>query len=349
MTMATGNSCLEQQLPENGQLCFDLQVTPIQIGCGNRAATPCGATCCDPLDGSCGDNCGLTCDVGWADCNHDASDGCEVALAPTHTKLCNGACIASDTCCTSDDCFAPPTPPACYRGTCPAPGGDCVYVAKSTASICGATCCNAIDGRCGSDCSLSCLPHFGNCDGDAGDGCETDLTTSVSDCGQCGRACRAGANVAMPACAGGLCPSTCTPGFSNCSQPPAPAPDDGCECPTPDCCAGFCQTSHKNGFGQLFYDCVVLGEYDSMQATSAAKAYDPNGRITSNLKFVDPADGTSAVFAVCNSTAVDCPCWVYSATGQDTSAVGHAFLKNDPPSPVNCVPPFKGFGNPLWN
>jgi hypothetical protein len=102
-------------------------------------------------------------------------------------------------------------------------------------------------------CRSSCVAGFGNCVQPAApaadDGCETALTTSVSNCGACGRACStAGANTAS--CAAGLCNSTCAVGFSNCTQPVAPAPDDGCETPTSSSttscggCARACASDH---------------------------------------------------------------------------------------------------------
>jgi hypothetical protein len=352
MTLATGSSCFEQQLPAGGQLCFSLLVTPIVVGCGNALAKHCDATCCDPLNGSCNVTCALDCDPGWADCNNDASDGCEVSLATADKKLCGNVCFASDSCCTNADCIAEPFPAACYVGMCSGAGGACTYVEKSTATICGGTCCNAIGGNCRSDCTLMCLAEKGNCNGDSGDGCETDLRTSVAHCGACGRACRADSeNVDTAVCAGGVCASTSKPGPSNCSQPAASMLDDGCECATPACCAGFCQTIHTNGFGQTFFDCVILGEYDENQASKAAKAYNANGVVSAGRSFVDPGDASHSIWAVCNSTSVDCPCWAYSSSGgSDSTAVGRALVAQ-PASPTNCLPPFTATvnGARLWN
>jgi hypothetical protein len=64
-------------------------------------------------------------------------------------------------------------------------------------------------------CSYTCNMSYGDCNSDltnaAGNGCETDLRTTVAHCGMCGRACsnRNG----TPACMDGMCSITCNPGF----------------------------------------------------------------------------------------------------------------------------------------
>jgi hypothetical protein len=78
----------------------------------------------------------------------------------------------------------------------------------------------------------SCLGSYGNCVLPAApavdDGCETDLSTSSSHCGDCDRACSS-AQVAELGCTGGLCTSSCRGSWGNCVLPAAPAVDDGCE------------------------------------------------------------------------------------------------------------------------
>jgi hypothetical protein len=54
-------------------------------------------------------------------------------------------------------------------------------------------------------------------------GCEVDLSTSVSHCGRCGNAC-VGAN-GTPMCTSGVCAFTCNDGFGDCDMNPA----NGCE------------------------------------------------------------------------------------------------------------------------
>lgn len=107
-----------------------------------------------------------------------------------------------------------------------------------------------------STCQLNCNAGFGNCDGNAANGCEVDVRTNLMHCGACGRACTAGANQTA-ACTGGACRVTCNAGFGDCDGNPA----NGCEtnvntsvsncgrcgatCPAPaggtaTCTAGMC-------------------------------------------------------------------------------------------------------------
>lgn len=79
-------------------------------------------------------------------------------------------------------------------------------------------------GRCGVE---SCEAGWGNCDGNAANGCEVDTRTSPTDCGACRATCeRANASTT---CAAGVCALVgCRGGFGNCDADPS----NGCETPT---------------------------------------------------------------------------------------------------------------------
>jgi hypothetical protein len=70
--------------------------------------------------------------------------------------------------------------------------------------MCGRACAlanTAVNGCAAGACTVvGCAAGFGNCDGSAANGCETATATSVTNCGQCGRACAAGQT-----CAAGVC------------------------------------------------------------------------------------------------------------------------------------------------
>jgi hypothetical protein len=64
-----------------------------------------------------------------------------------------------------------------------------------------------------------CNLGYGDCNGNASDGCETNLGTSVTDCGSCHSPCTLGPTVvhASPACAGS-CSFACDTGYGNCDS-----------------------------------------------------------------------------------------------------------------------------------
>jgi hypothetical protein len=53
-------------------------------------------------------------------------------------------------------------------------------------------------------CTVVCNPGFQNCDGNGANGCETDTSSSATNCGACGHVCPTGG-----ACVAGQC--TCPP------------------------------------------------------------------------------------------------------------------------------------------
>ena len=72
---------------------------------------------------------------------------------------------------------------------------------------------------------VACLGTTGDCDGDVMTGCETDVSTSLFHCGQCGRSCPFDPPNGSPMCVMGNCQVACDPGFANCNGVLA----DGCE------------------------------------------------------------------------------------------------------------------------
>jgi hypothetical protein len=73
-------------------------------------------------------------------------------------------------------------------------------------------------------CALTCEAPYGNCDGSVLNGCETDLDTSLSHCGACGRACNPPNAIGL--CSSGACAIlACAGGFRDCDMSAA----NGCE------------------------------------------------------------------------------------------------------------------------
>ncbi|MBL8684829.1 MAG: hypothetical protein JNK05_36975 [Myxococcales bacterium] len=103
-------------------------------------------------------------------------------------------------------------------------GASCIDVQSSPAH-CGA-CDNACPGTTcsGGSCTATCRLGFGDCDGNATNGCESNLASSVQHCGRCGNECAF--NNASATCEMGVCRiGPCDPGFADCDGNPA----NGCE------------------------------------------------------------------------------------------------------------------------
>ncbi|MEO7483061.1 MAG: hypothetical protein ABIT81_04830 [Ferruginibacter sp.] len=95
---------------------------------------------------------------------------------------------------------------------CGACNNVCATVANSTP-----TCIN-------STCGINCNSGYGNCDNNNANGCETNLTNNLANCGACGNVCSAGAN-SSATCTSGVCGLVCNAGFGNCDNNNA----NGCE------------------------------------------------------------------------------------------------------------------------
>jgi hypothetical protein len=144
------------------------------------------------------------CGVGSTCCAERCVD---VSTAAAHCGACGNACSEGSSCCF---------------GRCVTPGGDALNCGRCglacsaangtpacTAGVCGVAACNA---------------GFGDCDGDAGNGCEAELSANPMNCGACGRGCTAGVN-ASTRCAAGACVAECNAGYGDCDGDAA----NGCE------------------------------------------------------------------------------------------------------------------------
>ncbi len=199
--------------------------------CGNACAAANGTPAC--VEGACAVS---ACDMGFGDCDRDASNGCEAELAANamNCGACGRPCTSGPN--ATSRCMASRCVNECAGGF-----GDCDDDASNgcetavtgDARHCG-RCGNACPGganatpRCAAGaCGLACAAGFGDCDGDAANGCETNLNTTVTACGACGVTCRYPNGNAS--CGAGLCSlSTCAAGFDNCDG----NADNGCETPT---------------------------------------------------------------------------------------------------------------------
>ncbi|MEZ4394166.1 MAG: hypothetical protein R3A48_24090 [Polyangiales bacterium] len=252
-------------------------------GCGMACASRpnSGASCA-------AGRCEYACAPGFADCDGDPSNGCEVDIRDSvaHCGACGRRCDPAN---ATAACVMG----ACAVGSCNAGFGDCdgnvtngcETDTRSSVAHCGGcgTACasrpNSLAGCASGACVLACLAGFADCDADPMNGCEVDTRTSVLNCGSCGRACRL--ENAASACAGGACRvASCAQGYGDCDADPV----NGCEvdlgrsalhcgacgmaCParanaTPSCTGGRCGFTCNAGFADCDGDAMNGCEVDT--------------------------------------------------------------------------------------
>jgi hypothetical protein len=165
--------------------------------------------------------CGVTCLGGSTLCG---SKCVELSNDPANCGSCGNACPVAQVC-SAGACGV-----TCLGGTTLC-GGKCVDTTNNPANC----------GSCGNACSLphaaalcanaacvigQCLAGYGDCNKDATDGCEHNLTTDQNNCGACGNVCALTPQTASVTCVASSCAvAACTPGYGDCNGTYA----DGCE------------------------------------------------------------------------------------------------------------------------
>ncbi len=173
------------------------------------------------------------CDAGYGDCNGSSLDGCETQLGSDSANCgrCGNTCVAANAMsgCSAGTC----TVIGCAAGfgNCnAAPADGCevsLQTSPSNCGVCGGVCparANASPACANGACAFTCGFGFGNCDGNATNGCETSLLADANNCGSCGTICTAAPNQSA-VCSSGACQRTCAPGFGDCDGNPS----NGCE------------------------------------------------------------------------------------------------------------------------
>jgi hypothetical protein len=209
--------------PENG--CETNLSRAVDCGmCGAVCSSVHGTPGCD------GNGCSIACDAGFGDCDARASTGCETPLAndAENCGACGAACANEHgaTTCSNGQCL-----PLCATGYLDCDGdaedGCETEIAASLENCggCGVSCqlANA-DEKCDAGvCKVvACDAGFDNCDGDATNGCEADLSRPVT-CGSCLNKCSE--NGGQASCSAGKCGISCAAGRDDCKN----GLSDGCE------------------------------------------------------------------------------------------------------------------------
>jgi hypothetical protein len=140
----------------------------------------------------------------------------DVQHDPANCGGCGKACAAGDACVSGTCAAAACAPP--YQAC----GGACTLATSDPANCgaCGKTCTPSgpnvlVACAAGSCVDAGCAPGYGDCDGLAATGCETDLH-ALDDCGACGVVC-APVHVGSPLCDHATCDyDACAAGFTDC-------------------------------------------------------------------------------------------------------------------------------------
>ncbi|HEX6244180.1 MAG TPA: hypothetical protein VFZ61_24860 [Polyangiales bacterium] len=264
MDACEGDSCTLSCAPgiadcdgDRGNGCeADLNGVESCGGCDQRCSNAHGSTVCV------GGRCVPTCAAGYTDCDADPRNGCEANTGgdPRHCGACGALCDALSQVCVAGSCQLSPCPTG--RAECDADAAlmcetdiqrsldHCGFCGNACSVEHGAPACSA-----GSCAVASCLPDYADCDAQAANGCEANLTSSTAHCGGCNAPCT-NAN-GTTRCSARQCLPSCGAGFADCDSSRA----NGCETPldtiancgacgrtctadggTPVCNAGSCAT-----------------------------------------------------------------------------------------------------------
>ncbi|XP_024358921.1 uncharacterized protein [Physcomitrium patens] len=179
--------------------------------------------------------CVFTCKAGWKNCNNKWSDGCETDVGKDINNCggcgtkCNLNVPWATTKCNNCKC----------ENTCKAGWKDCNKDLKDGCEVdvgkdvnnCGAcgTKCKTVPNastKCSNHkCMYTCNFGWKNCNNDWTDGCETEVSRNINNCGGCGSKCNSVVPYTSTKCSNQKCEYTCKAGWKDCNGDMK----DGCE------------------------------------------------------------------------------------------------------------------------
>jgi len=285
--------------------------------CGNACKLPhakskCGA---GPAGGPPAQCVIETCDPGWTDCDGVPANGCESNIT-SDTQSCGGC---------GKVCDGTNGQPGCVNGACGivcfAGFADCdnnvangceasLNFDPVNCGSCGKTCPaqgglpTCTNGVCGVG---TCPSGVADCDGNTGNGCETDVKSDPANCGACGNVCKVPTN-GTAHCTGGVCGFSCNSGYAACGTTvcndvssnakmcgtacdvcPPPGNGNG----TPSCEGGSCKISCGGGQSACGSSCFDLKTDKNHCGSCTTVCQDPQGGTSTCVNGVCVVNCTS--------------------------------------------------------
>jgi Cys-rich repeat protein len=263
--------------------------------------------------------CGFTCNPGFANCDGNAANGCEVNVATSATNCgrCGNACPAATN-----------AAPACTAGTCGVTcnmgfgncdgvaGNGCEANLNTSATACGAcgracTVANGTGACTMGTCGIGmCNTGFGNCDGNTANGCELDLRADRNNCGACGNRCSASA-----VCFAGMCRNLCTPPLAICGAMCVDTTSNNANCGacgracgavangTNSCEMSICNITCSRGFGNC--DAMAANGCERNLTTDVANC-GRCGNVCTATNGVAACRNGACALASCSTGFADC-------------------------------------------
>jgi hypothetical protein len=283
--------------------CTDLACNVCEEGATRPAGDGCNECVCTEGDWACTTVDCQTCTIG--DVREGTCGSCWCAdngNGPTWnctTIACN-ECVQGETKPGENECSTCVCGPDGYWDC---PVVECPECTEGETRPSGDYCntCTCMNGRWGCTMKLcgqlACDPGLGDCDGVLANGCETDLESTVENCGDCGNYCAiAGADAA---CEAGVCViDTCIEPYADCNGDPA----DGCESPVGENgCGGRCATA-----GAMSEPTPAEGDCDCPEGTACVRGSTADENESSEYCFPIP-EGCTGGFANCACMA-ECAC-----------------------------------------